>query len=372
MRIVFLVTRSGPIGGAQIHVRDLATVLSDQGHEVSVLAGGSGPLFDQLETNGLPTRRLRFLDSRIRPWSEIRAWREISHHLQELRPELLSTHSSKAGILGRLVARNMPFPTIHTAHGWAFASNKGWFARQIFEGLERFVAPFGDAVIAVSDHDRQEAIRARIRPGLEVTTVRNGVPDGPADWRARPAASPVRIVKVARWSGQKDHRTFLSALARLQDLDWSAEIIGGGTKSAQLQALAVASGPEDRIEFSGECHDVAARLARSKIFVLSTHFEGLPRSILEAMRAGLPVVASRVGGVEEEIVDGVTGYLVPPRSPEALADALAALIADGELRAQMGSAGRRRFEELFRLERMVQETAEVYERVLKRRRSPSP
>ncbi|MDA8019800.1 MAG: glycosyltransferase family 4 protein [Thermoanaerobaculia bacterium] len=367
MRIVFLVTRSGPIGGAQIHVRDLATVLREQGHEIVVLAGGSGPLFDQMDSRGVETRRLHFLDSRIRPWKEGRAWREISRHLCDLRPDLLSTHSSKAGVLGRLAARRMSFPTLHTAHGWAFASTKPWHERRLFQWLERLVAPLSDAIIAVSDHDRAEAVRVRIRPRLGVTTVLNGVADGPAEWRAKPEVSPVRIAMVARWSGQKDYQTFLAGLARLRDRTWSAEVIGSGTRGEPLRTLAEQEGLADRIEFSGECHDVAERLARAQIFVLSTHFEGLPRAILEAMRAGLPVVASRVGGVAEEVVDGETGRLVPPRSPLALAEALEPLLADRELRTQMGLAGRRRYEKMFRLERMVAETERVYRRLLQNR-----
>ena len=123
-------------------------------------------------------------------------------------------------------------------------------------------------------------------------------------------------------------------------------------------------GLQEHIHFSGEVHDVPARLAQSSLFVLVSRWEGLPRSIIEAMRAGLPVVASDVGGVRELVEDGVTGYLVPSGDVALLRQWLQELIESPTLRTQMGQAGRRRFEEQFQFEAMFQKTLGVYEEVL--------
>jgi glycosyltransferase involved in cell wall biosynthesis len=116
----------------------------------------------------------------------------------------------------------------------------------------------------------------------------------------------------------------------------------------------------DRVEFLGNRSDVAEILSGAHIFALATHWEGLPISILEAMRAGLPVVASDVGGVREEVVEGETGFLVPRGDVRAASDRLGLLLADPTLRERMGSAGRRRYEDIFSLGRMLKKTLEVY------------
>ncbi len=134
-----------------------------------------------------------------------------------------------------------------------------------------------------------------------------------------------------------------------------------------MRALAGALGIAERVHFLGYQQDPAAVLARAQIFVLSSRSEGFPRSVLEAMRAGLPVVATEVGGVPEAVTHGVNGLLVPRREPGALAGAIAELIADGERRRRLGAEGRRFYESRFRFERLADETAALYSAVRARR-----
>jgi glycosyltransferase involved in cell wall biosynthesis len=182
--------------------------------------------------------------------------------------------------------------------------------------------------------------------------------------RAHPETSPVRIVSVARFEAPKDHATLLRALAQLPDLDWELELVGDGPLEPACRALAAALGIAGRVRFPGYTPVVAEALGRAQIFALSSRSEALPRSVLEAMRAGLPVVATQVGGVPELVDNGVNGMLVPRGDTGALTAALAGLIPDAARRLQLGTAARLSYEGRFRLEYMIEKTAALYETAL--------
>jgi glycosyltransferase involved in cell wall biosynthesis len=172
---------------------------------------------------------------------------------------------------------------------------------------------------------------------------------------------------VARLSRWKDQPTLLHALADLKDLDWQLELVGDGPLRGQLEELTQSLGLTSRVTFLGFRRDVAERLAAAQVFLLLSKWEGFPRSILEAMRAGLPVVASDVGGVQESVVDGTTGFVIPRGDAVRLRECLRKLITSSELRVRMGEAGRARYEEKFTFDRLVERTTKVYEAVLGRR-----
>ena len=154
------------------------------------------------------------------------------------------------------------------------------------------------------------------------------------------------------------------ALGQLRGLNWRLELVGNGPMQAEAIALADAFGIADRVRFLGERHDVNAILADADIGVLISHWEGFPRSILETMSAGVPIVASNVGGIAEAIQEGTTGFLVPRADDRQLMERLRLLISSVEVRQQLGAAGRRRYEEEFRFERMFDQTVAVYRRML--------
>ena len=185
--------------------------------------------------------------------------------------------------------------------------------------------------------------------------------DRPA--RAQGASATVRLIMVARFQEQKDHGSLFTALETLEDLPWSLELIGDGPDLVRWQTWVKARGWSERVRFSGQVLDVPRRLGSADVFVLASLWEGFPRSILEAMRAGLPVVVSDVGGVRESVVDGRTGFVVPPKDPGALARRLAELMADGELRKSLGAEGRHRYEEEFTFDAMLSKTLKVWESV---------
>jgi len=193
------------------------------------------------------------------------------------------------------------------------------------------------------------------------------MPDVPPELRATPDRSPPHLVMVARFEEQKDHSTLLRALGRLSAMPWTLELIGDGPLLEDARELARALGIAERVQFAGARHDVARRLSRAQLFLLISHWEGFPRSILEAMRAGLPVVASRAGGAAESVENGVTGAVVRPREVGELVQALTPLLADPALRRRLGTAGRRRYEASFTFKRMLTRTIAVYEQVLSTR-----
>jgi glycosyltransferase involved in cell wall biosynthesis len=166
-------------------------------------------------------------------------------------------------------------------------------------------------------------------------------------------------VTIARHEPQKDARTLLASLRELT-FAWELEWLGDGRDIGRNRALADQMGIGHRIRFAGDVADVPARLAGADVFVLASWYEGLPRSIIEAMRGGLPVLASDVGGVSELVVDGVTGYTVPAGSVGAMSDALTDLHDDPARRRSMGETGRRRYEGWFDFSRMFDEYHALY------------
>lgn len=364
MKIAYLITRFDAVGGAQIHVRDLATHLLAEGHEAHVLGGGGGDYAEQLAARGIAVHNVPNLVRPVSPYDDALAVKNLRSVLRKLRPDLISAHSSKAGLLGRLVGRSLGIPTLFTAHGWSFTEGVSPRESTFYRLAEKGAAPLAARIITVSEYDRQLALHHRIAAPEKLVAVHNGMPDVPPDLRARPEEEPVRLVMVARFQEQKDHATLFRALAALTSLPWELDLIGDGPLEESAKRLAVELGLGQRVRFHGLRNDVAEWLAGAQVFLLITNWEGFPRSILEAMRAGLPVIASDVGGISESVVEGETGFLVPRADVGTLRERLSVLLRDPQLRERLGAAGRTRFEAHFTFERMLEKTLEVYREVL--------
>ena len=168
---------------------------------------------------------------------------------------------------------------------------------------------------------------------------------------------------VARFVPQKDHLTLLRALARIEE-PFRLTLVGDGPTRAEVEQKAAELGLTSKLEFLGARHDIDELLADSDAFVLSTNWEGFPLTIIEAMRTGLPVIATDVDGVKEAVIDGATGFLVPRGEDAVLSGLLRLLLQSSHLRKTMGAAGRRRYEENFTLETMAQKTWAIYQDVL--------
>lgn len=362
--VLFVITRGDSIGGGQIHVRDMARALQARGIRVAVAAGSSGALQDELQKTGIPYFEIPDLVRSIHPLFDLVAISALRRRIRAFRPDLVSCHTAKAGLVGRVAALLAGVPAVFTAHGWQFAEGIPAWQKLTVLSVETILARLTPRIITVSGYDRDLALTYRLGSKAKIRLVHNGMPWLERLTRRAGTSATVRLVMVARFQEQKDHGTLFEALGRLEDLPWSLELIGDGPDMARWQAWVEDRGWSSRVKFVGQVLDVPRRLESTDIFVLASLWEGFPRSILEAMRASLPVVVSDVGGVRESVTDGVTGYVVPAQDPAALADRLARLLADAELRRSLGEAGRLRYEEEFTFEAMLAKTQAVWDRVL--------
>jgi len=214
LHIAYVITRSDAIGGAQLHVRDLAVTLRREGHHVSVCMGGSGVFAGDLDRHQIPFRSLHYLRRPVRPHLDVAAVVELWAYLRKLGPDLISAHSSKAGLIARLAGRLLGIPVVFTAHGWAFTEGVPEPRRTLYALLERMVAPLTAKIITVSEYDRQLAVRYGVGRPTNTVTIHNSVPDITRDLLATPGSCPPRIVMVARFEEPKDRPRLVIRLRR--------------------------------------------------------------------------------------------------------------------------------------------------------------
>jgi glycosyltransferase involved in cell wall biosynthesis len=360
MRIAYVSTRSDTIGGSNVHIRDLAVAMRDRGHDVCVLGGGNGPFAEDVRGRGIPYVPLRHLIRAVRPRRDVLAVAELRAALRAFDPQLVSLHTAKAGVVGRLATLGWRVPIVYTPHGWTFTPGVPPCAARLYAALERWVAPRAGRIVNVCAFEQEIALAHRVGRPAQHVVVHNGMPDVAASLRGDPSRSPPVLVMVARFDEPKDHAVLLDALSQCRDLPWTVQFVGDGPWQGDVERRVAELGLVDRVAFLGARRDVAEILARCQAFVLTTRWEGFPRSILEAMRAGLPVVASGVGGVHEAVADGVNGFVVPPASAAPLAERLRLVLGDPDLRVRLGAAGRNRFAERFTFETMLAATLAVY------------
>jgi glycosyltransferase involved in cell wall biosynthesis len=364
MKIVHVLTRGDVLGGAQSHVRELSLELRSLGHDVTVITGAPGIFTDQLRQAGIPWLPVKSLVRPVRPHRDVAALVELWCALRRLKPDLVCAHTAKAGSLARAAARLHHIPSVFTPHGWSIFDRTSLRTIPLFCWAERLSGRLGTRVINVCEHERVLAQQFGVCPANALEVVHNGIAEI-SFARLRPIdAQPPVIVMVARFAWQKDHRTLLQALSGLLCMEWRLLLVGTGELKPRIDAQVGALGLCDRVRILTPESDVNHLLMEAQIFVLSTNFEALPISILEAMRAALPVVATDVGGVAESVRHEETGLLVSRGDVPGLRDALARLIAAPALRVAMGTAGRRLWAAQFTASAMAARTIEVYKRAL--------
>jgi glycosyltransferase involved in cell wall biosynthesis len=360
-RLLYVITKAER-GGAQSHVLELLRAATPL-FNVQLATEESGFLVDEAKALGVSVVPLRHLVMPLNPLEDLRAVRELSLAIRSFRPDLIHAHSSKAGLLSRIAAKVNRVPCVFTAHGWGFSEGVPGGRKFIVLASEWFAGKFGDMTIAVSEFDRRLALHYLITPPNRIVTILNGIADD--DVRASPGqdtAIPV-ITMVARFSPQKDHATLLEAL-RTVSLPFQLWLVGDGPLLDDVRALTVRLGLADRVSFQGNSSSVPGILQHTHIFALISRYEGLPISILEAMRAGLPVVATDTGGVSEAVRHGWNGLLSPRHDPVALRTNLERLLSDAQLRAVCGRNGRSAYESRFLPGPMISKTFQVYDDLL--------
>lgn len=352
-------------GGAQTFVASLLPALLER-YDVFVAAHGrSGPVVDACGELGVPYEHLEQLRRDISPSHDALATLEVMSLLRRMRPDLIQINSSKAGIVARAAARLVGgVRTVFTAHGWVFSH--GERTRDVYAVAERAAGSVTDAIVCVSRHDLRLAEERNIGRPSRRHVIHNGVDVLPSV--APPRSGPLRVISVGRLQEQKDHVTVVAAAAEAARLgvDLRVDIVGDGPDRAVVEQAIAQHGASAHVRLLGLRGDVPALLRASDVFVLSSRWEGLPYSILEAMATGLPVVASAVGGVPELVVGGETGHLVPAQDVRALRDALTDIAARPDRGRAMGEAGRDLARRRFSIERMQARYMALFDHLLSR------
>jgi glycosyltransferase involved in cell wall biosynthesis len=366
-RILQMITRAD-LGGGQVHVLDLLRGFRDE-FEMVLATGEEGYCTEQAEKLGIEYHILPGLVQKIQPASDVKAVWSAMNAIRAIRPDMVHCHTTKAGLVGRLAAWLLRVPTVFTAHTWCFSEGTSPVWQLVGRPAETLAGYWASRIITVSESNRLAAIEKGITTPEKLVTVHNGVPD--TLHRARPGAYETpRIIMVARFVPQKNQQLLVEAVSRL-GVPAILTFVGDGPLRPQVEAAAKACPSHVKVEFLGQRQDIPELLAQSHIFALSTNWEGFPISILEGMRAGLPVVAAGVNGVGEAVHDSENGILVRPHDGEGLYQAVDLLVTNAALRERMGTRSRLEYEQRFSVDAMLRKTTAVYDAVLKRTTSKS-
>lgn len=354
---VLIVITLAETGGAQTYVRNLLSMLVEE-YDVTVAAHGEGPLAEATRASGATFVPLIHVRRPLDPFRDVAGFFELWRLCRKTRPNLVHLNSSKVGILGAAATALAGVRVrVFTAHGWAFNTETGIRAA-LYRTLHRMIRPLLTCVVCVSESELAVGLAARACLRSRSEVIRNGVPQ-----RQAAEGSRSGIVTVTRLRAPKDIFTLVEAVAQHESLP-QVTVVGDGPDRERLEEELAARGLDRRFDLVGDVPDAGPFLDRASLFVLSSRSEGLPMAVLEAMAAGLPVVATAVGGIPEVVRDGSSGLLAPPGDAAALGSALAELASNPERAAAFGTAGRRLIDEEFSIERCRQAHRELYERLL--------
>jgi glycosyltransferase involved in cell wall biosynthesis len=357
-------------GGVVQQVRWLSMGLHERGWQVEVAAPPSCSALPALEAAGIPVHRMPLARSpAARDVRDARALRALADRRGY---GLVHAHSSKAGALAR-IALGGSRPVLYTPHCFAFASRDFRAPLRLgYRLVEQLLVPRSAAIVAVSQWEAELARRSLRGARSRVEAIPNGVPSTGSSPPAAPdlaefaAGAPLALF-ASKLRPQKDPLALVRAAGELRErgeLPGRVAIVGDGELEESVRGEIAARALEGEVRWFPFRGDPGPYLAAADLFVVPSRWESLPIAALEAMAAGLAVLASDVGGVPEIVEDGVTGRLVPAGDGEALAAAMRDLLADRSARERMGAAGRRVVTERFGLDAMIERTELLYERVL--------
>ena len=343
IRVMRLIARLN-VGGPAIHVSLLTVGLNDETFRSTLVAGtvGSdeGDMTYLAREMGLNPVIVPWMGREVSPLNDLRALGALVRLMRDIRPHVVHTHTAKAGFLGRLAARLAGIPVVvHTFHGHVFHGYFGPLKTGVFIWLERLAARLSDAILTISDGLRDDLIGYRIAPPERIRVVPLGLKLQPltriGELRGRfrrecgySTDAPL-VGIIGRLVPIKNHELFLQAARQVHEALPEARfvVVGGGERQPELESLAASLSLSDVVSFTGWRRDLPAIYADLDTLVISSRNEGTPVSIIEAMAAGVPVVATAVGGVPDLLRGGDLGMLVPSDDPAALADAIGAALA---------------------------------------------
>jgi glycosyltransferase involved in cell wall biosynthesis len=370
-RILHIITRLD-VGGSTENTLISATRLASEDFRCALAFGPTANppagLADTFSRSRVDSYRVPHLVRTVRPLADILALFELRAAIRKARPDVVHTHTSKAGFLGRLAARRERVPHIvHTPHGHVF---HGYFLPPVTRGvihLERLAARWTDRILTLTDSEAEQHLALGIGRREQFVTIPSGVDLDPV-LAARPerlTAQGKIVGTVGRLAAVKGHKYLIRATPEIlkQHPGATIVIVGDGEERQILKKLTESLGVAGTVQFTGHREDVASLIAGMDLFVLPSLNEGMGRVLVMAMALGKPIVATSVGGVPELLGHGEAGVLVPAADPKALADAVAALLRDPERARRLGEAGRRRAP-LYSAHVMVESLERLYREIL--------
>lgn len=369
MKILYIIT-SGDDGGAQKYVIELA-----QNFGGAVAAGDEKTaLFKKCSERGIQTFTLKSLKRGFSPLNDFRAILEIKNLINTFKPDIVHLNSTKAGILGSLggflAKENLP-KIVFTAHGFHFLEPGGWLKKNISLAAEKMAGNFRDFIIAVSETDRLAALEHNLINENSIRVIHNGIKNQnflPAEKASELLKLPNNKIHIGSIGGFYQTKGFDILIKAVELLDREIKekivvsILGDGPELENCKSLAKAKSLESIIIFSGMVENAAELLKAFDIFIIPSRKEGLPFVLLEAMQAGLPIVATKVGGIPEALKNN--GLLIQPQNPKDLSGAISTLVKNSALRKKLGEQSLNGSKE-FGLEKMLGETKLVYQNLLK-------
>ena len=357
--VILLVCTNADTAGAPLHVWTLVQALNKQ-FNFHCVFGEQGEITKRIAALNVPVTIIP-LKSAIQPLRDWQALQALNRLCQQIQPSLIHAHSAKAGMVARLVARWRKLNCLYTVHGWGFGFGRPRMQSLILHSVEWVLARITPTYfIYVSHADAKQAYSSLKIATDQGQVIHNGMADHGIRANVASYNTPLMVARVAY---QKDHETLVRAFeqSRYNEL----KLIGEGTNSPTFhqQLTQWASHKHNAIQTLGIQTNVPMHFSQAGCLILTTHYEGLPLAIIEAMCAGLPILATNVGGVNELVEDGVNGYLLPPKDPTYLQAKLEQL-QDPQLRQRLGSASRQRYSQNFSLEQMLHQLSTLYQRYL--------
>jgi len=370
VNILYVITKL-ELGGAQRHLVSLIAHLDTEKFRVFLCTAHEGMLLEDAERiPQITIYRSRYLERAINPFKDIPAFFEIVRLIRKHKIDIVHTHSSKAGIIGRLAAGYAGVTNVvHTVHGWSFNDCQPGWVPWFFLWMEKLAARRTKRIIVVSESDRQKGIRSRIAQEPRFTHIPYGVDmEGCSRAEAQGlkkelgiAAGEQVVVDISCLKPQKAPEDFVRVAhaVALRHARARFILVGDGVLRPRVTALRARLGLQDTLILAGWRRDIPRILTAADILVLTSLWEGDPLVVHEAMRCGIPVVATNTGGVAETVEEGVTGFLVAPHDVHGMTDKIGVLLEDDALRTRMGSCARSR--RLATAQEMCARTQEIYE-----------
>lgn len=371
-KILYIITQS-ELGGSQRYVLDLANHLKDNNYDIIVASGQTGHLLDECKKKSIQTHIFKNLVRPIHPIKDLFAFLEIYSFIKKEKPEIVHLNSSKAGILGAVAAKAAGVKkVIYTVHGFVFLEPVAKWKKMCYIFAEKFSSLFKDAIICVSQYDKRMGVHYKIAPEKKFITIHNGI--NPINFLPKEEARkklftgyqlPVTDYKIigtiANFYPTKGLTYLIQAAKKIIETfpQTLFLIIGDGEGRKILENEIARLGLKKNVLLLGRIPDAPQYLCAFDIYVCSSVKEGFPYSIIEAMSAGLPIIATNVGGIPE-LLNADCGIPAEPKNPRVLADAIQKLLNDQGLARTLGLNAQNIAQKDFSLQTMIEKTHQIY------------